>query len=442
MLERKGVPFWPDAAWRDVVFGAVVILAVVALAWFFGPPGLDQPPDPSLVNAHPRPDWYFLWYFALLALMPHGLEDYVIILGPLLVGLALLALPLVASRGERSPRRRPWAVATVVGVAAIIGALTVAGRRAAWSPAFDAGPLPAAVVASERPAGGARGRPVPRPGLHLLPRRGRTRGAPRARPDPRRRAPDQGRADHPHHERRVQHARLRVHPRTGRDRLAARLPAVPALGGKCLSPPGNSRNMGPAALDRRPFPAGKETPMTRIYTRTGDAGETSLGDGSRVAKNQARVDLYGDVDELNSTLGCAAAALRAEATGGPMADLLARIQSRLFDLGTVLANPKLSAGEHDFEAAELEHWIDGMDAYLSPLANFILPGGSSAAAMLHLARAVCRRAERKAVALAAVEPVPRGAVVYLNRLSDALFTAARAANAAAGVPDVPWRKDA
>lgn len=182
--------------------------------------------------------------------------------------------------------------------------------------------------------------------------------------------------------------------------------------------------------------------MVRIYTRTGDAGETSLGDGTRVPKCQARVDLYGDVDELNSTLGCAAAVLRRDAAGRPMADLLDRIQSRLFDLGAVLANPRLSALPRDFDAAALEQWIDGMDTHLPDLRTFILPGGSEAAARLHLARAVCRRAERKAVALAALEPVPPGAVIYLNRLSDALFTAARAANAAAGLPDVPWQKDA
>ena len=151
LLEKKGVPFWPYAAWRDVVFGAVVVLAVVALAWFFGPPALDKAPDPSLVGAHPRPDWYFLFYFALLALMPHGLEDYVIILGPLLVGLVLVTLPLIANRGERSPRRRPWSVLTVVGALTVIGALTVAGSRARWSPDFEARPLPPAVVASSDP---------------------------------------------------------------------------------------------------------------------------------------------------------------------------------------------------------------------------------------------------------------------------------------------------
>ncbi len=182
--------------------------------------------------------------------------------------------------------------------------------------------------------------------------------------------------------------------------------------------------------------------MARIYTRSGDSGETSLGDGSRVRKSVARVDLYGDVDELNSTLGCAAAILRRGPNGQPMAQVLDRIQSRLFDLGAVLANPKLSTQEHDFDPAALEQWIDGMDHHLAPLANFILPGGSEAAAMLHLARSVCRRAERRAVALAGVEAVPAGAIIYLNRLSDALFVAARAANAAAGLPDVPWRKDA
>ena len=181
--------------------------------------------------------------------------------------------------------------------------------------------------------------------------------------------------------------------------------------------------------------------MARIYTRTGDDGDTGLVDGSRTSKSDPRVDLYGDVDELNSVLGCAAAALKQGAGGAPMAKLLAGIQSRLFDLGSVLANPDLSQQEHEFGAAELEAWIDSMDRHLAPLTSFILPGGSAAAAMLHLARAVCRRAERKAVALAVGEPVPAGAVVYLNRLSDALFTAARAANAAAGVQDVPWRKE-
>ncbi|MCB1184067.1 cob(I)yrinic acid a,c-diamide adenosyltransferase [bacterium] len=187
--------------------------------------------------------------------------------------------------------------------------------------------------------------------------------------------------------------------------------------------------------------------MARIYTRTGDDGTTHLGDGSRDRKCADRIALYGEVDELNSVLGCAVAALRRvglEGLGTLVQDLQ-DIQSRLFDLGAVLAHPGKSAewagdpaAGHDFGAAELEKLIDRLDANLAPLKNFILPGGQEGAALLHLARAVCRRVERQAVELAAREPVPAGAVVFLNRLSDFLFTAARAANAAAGVRDIPW----
>lgn len=187
--------------------------------------------------------------------------------------------------------------------------------------------------------------------------------------------------------------------------------------------------------------------MVRIYTRTGDGGDTSLGDGSRVSKSGPRVALYGEVDELNSWLGhCAVAVadLGVEVPGISVDDLQ-NIQSRLFSLGAILANPSQSAKtgvlppeEQPFFPGELESLIDIMDGSLPPLKNFVLPGGCAAAAALHLARAVCRRAERGAVALAATEPVPSGAVIYLNRLSDFLFTAARAANAAAGVPDIPW----
>jgi len=187
--------------------------------------------------------------------------------------------------------------------------------------------------------------------------------------------------------------------------------------------------------------------MVRIYTRTGDEGDTSLGDGSRVSKSGPRVALYGDVDELNSCLGiCAAALVELGAeVPGISADELQTIQSRLFSLGAVLANPAQSAeiaalpvGEQPFGAENLERLIDAMDAFLPPLKSFILPGGCAAAAALHLARAVCRRVERQAVTLAVSEPIPTGAIIYLNRLSDFLFTAARAANAAAAVDDIPW----
>ncbi len=192
--------------------------------------------------------------------------------------------------------------------------------------------------------------------------------------------------------------------------------------------------------------------MARIYTRTGDTGETSLGDGSRVPKSQERVDLYGDVDELNSLLGVAAASLAADSRLNMVGNLdlhaiLHGIQSRLFDLGGVLANPSLCrdilAGGSDihvpsFTQADLEQHIDTMDTELAPLKNFILPGGHLAAAHIHVARTVCRRVERKCVELATHEPVPADAVAWLNRLSDFLFTAARAVNAAAGLPDIPW----
>lgn len=193
--------------------------------------------------------------------------------------------------------------------------------------------------------------------------------------------------------------------------------------------------------------------MTRIYTRGGDRGETSLGDGARVPKTSRRVGVYGDVDELNSALGCSVALLAAGNGAGEhgLAAELTSLQSRLFDLGAVLADPRRAAElcengapADPFDAAALEGLIDAHDAHLAPLRQFILPGGTAAAAHLHLARTICRRAERAAVALAGSEPVPAGALVFLNRLSDYLFTAARAANRAAGVADVPWRagKDA
>jgi cob(I)alamin adenosyltransferase len=180
--------------------------------------------------------------------------------------------------------------------------------------------------------------------------------------------------------------------------------------------------------------------MARIYTRTGDGGQTSLGDGARVGKDDARVDLYGDVDELNCAVGMAAALLEVQDDPpGQLISHLAHLQDTLFDVGAVLADPARAAGEHDFGAADLEARIDELTGVLPPLRAFILPGGTPAAAALHQARAVCRRAERKAVALARTETVPAGALVWLNRLSDYLFTAARAANALAGRQDVTWR---
>jgi len=183
--------------------------------------------------------------------------------------------------------------------------------------------------------------------------------------------------------------------------------------------------------------------MSRLYTSTGDHGETSLGDGSRVSKSQYRVGLYGSIDELNSLLGLTVSLLRQEPAltdyaGVDIPVVLEEMQSRLFDLGTVLSNPELSAGDASFPTLGMEELIDTLEKDLPPLKNFILPGGHPVSAQLHVARSASRRVERKAVILAETESVPASAVAWLNRLSDFLFVAARAVNAAAGVSDVPW----
>jgi ubiquinol-cytochrome c reductase cytochrome b subunit len=151
MLKREGVPFWPDAAWRDVVFGVFAVACVVFLAWHFGPPELTKPPDPTIIQADPRPDWYLLWYFAVLALLPHGTETYVIVNAPLICGICLLILPLVFNRGQRALSRRPWAVASLVVIVMSIGALWLEGERSPWSPDFKAKPLAPDIVNATSP---------------------------------------------------------------------------------------------------------------------------------------------------------------------------------------------------------------------------------------------------------------------------------------------------
>lgn len=181
--------------------------------------------------------------------------------------------------------------------------------------------------------------------------------------------------------------------------------------------------------------------LNRIYTRTGDAGDTALGDGARVAKHSLRVTAYGTVDETNSVVGLA----RLHAQGETDA-ALARIQNDLFDLGADLCRPEMAKdAEAEYpplrmvaaQVARLEAEIDAMTARLEPLRSFVLPGGTPLAAHLHLARTVSRRAERCAVELAAAEPVNGAAVRYLNRLSDWFFVAARIANDE-GRADVLW----
>jgi cob(I)alamin adenosyltransferase len=182
--------------------------------------------------------------------------------------------------------------------------------------------------------------------------------------------------------------------------------------------------------------------LTRIYTRGGDKGQTSLGNGSRVPKQSLRVDAYGTVDEANAVIGLA----RLHTAGDDDA-MLARIQNDLFDLGADLCTPEggeRGAGALRIVAAQvkrLETEIDRMNAALQPLNSFVLPGGTPAAAHLHLARTVARRAERLVCALAAAEPVNPEAVKYLNRLSDHLFVLGRRLNAN-GADDVLWQPGA
>ncbi|MEJ2011700.1 MAG: cytochrome b N-terminal domain-containing protein [Anaerolineales bacterium] len=149
ILQREGERFWPDVAWRDVAFGFLVVVGIVILAIIVGPPALTNPPDPSIVQAEPRPDWYLLWYFAVLALIPPGLEPYVIIGAPLLFGLALLLLPFIAGKGQRHPLQRPWAMATALLAVMMIGILWYMATKAPWSPDFNAKPLNPQQVGAE-----------------------------------------------------------------------------------------------------------------------------------------------------------------------------------------------------------------------------------------------------------------------------------------------------
>ena len=181
----------------------------------------------------------------------------------------------------------------------------------------------------------------------------------------------------------------------------------------------------------------------KIYTKTGDKGETGLMGGGRVPKSHRRVAAYGEVDETNAAIGVALTTAPVDFAAG----VLREIQGDLFAIGAALATPepgRVKPKQRDKSVvapkriAALETAIDAADEELAPLKAFVLPGGSAKAAALHLARTVCRRAERAVVALSLETPVPPEVLVYLNRLSDLLFTLARLANHRAGVPDVSW----
>lgn len=175
----------------------------------------------------------------------------------------------------------------------------------------------------------------------------------------------------------------------------------------------------------------------RLYTRTGDAGETGLIGGARISKASLRIEAIGQVDELNALVGVA----RTHSHYFDMDSELAQIQNSLFDLGGELASPDGSfVAIRDAHAARLERSIDAMTNELEPLRQFILPGGTPLAASLHLCRTVCRRAERAVLALNAEKPVRSETLRYMNRLSDWFFAAARTANRLASVPDVPWSR--
>jgi len=184
----------------------------------------------------------------------------------------------------------------------------------------------------------------------------------------------------------------------------------------------------------------------KIYTRTGDAGSTGLFGGPRVAKDDVRIEAYGTVDELNAALGCVRSVGASVGVDAALDAQLEQIQRELFSIGAELATPDPDAHSlriiQTRHVARLESWIDEHERGLEPLKQFILPGGTHAASILHLARAVCRRAERRVVTLADQEGVQisDAVIIYLNRLSDYLFVLSREVNSQAGIGDVPWQR--
>jgi len=176
-----------------------------------------------------------------------------------------------------------------------------------------------------------------------------------------------------------------------------------------------------------------------LYTRTGDNGTTSLADGSRAAKDDARLEAYGTIDELNSWLGL----LAVESPHPGVSRFIVEIQNRIFDIGGYLATPGAECcnGISADAIEAVEHDIDRLDSEVEPMHCFILPGGTTASSHAQIARTVCRRAERRMVTLAATAPVDGAVARYVNRLSDWLFAYARWLNAHAGIPDIPWKRN-
>jgi ubiquinol-cytochrome c reductase cytochrome b subunit len=146
MLSEKGIPFWPDVGWRDAIAGIIVVAIVIILGVWKGAPEIGSPPDPANINTVPRPDWYFLWLFAIFALMPRNIETVVLAFGPVVLGIILIAMPLVFRGGERHPQRRPWAIGIVVIMVTIVVLFSIEAVKSPWSPDFNAKPLTSQVI--------------------------------------------------------------------------------------------------------------------------------------------------------------------------------------------------------------------------------------------------------------------------------------------------------
>ncbi len=183
----------------------------------------------------------------------------------------------------------------------------------------------------------------------------------------------------------------------------------------------------------------------KLYTKSGDDGTTGLFSGARVSKDHPRIESYGTIDEFNATLGMCSSACNADnALHRRLLDIFARLQSRMFDIGADLATPEGANNESKIQrigqehVQEVEKWIDEIDGANTPLTAFVMPGGTELASRLHLARTICRRAERQMIHLSHTEPVGASLIMYVNRVSDFLFAAARLANKNSGVEDVLW----